>query len=183
MDIEKVDESLKAQDSNNESIKLMKLRKIYDGGKVAVHNLSLNMYQGQIFALLGHNGAGKTSTISLLTGLFPSTAGAATIFGLDVASQISEIRKIMGVCPQHDILFDDLTVKEHLELFAIFKGMKKSDVNNEVEKIIKDIDLDEKRDYLSKNLSGGQKRKLSVGIAFIGGSKFIVMDEPSSVKT
>jgi len=87
----------------------------------------------------------------------------------------------MGVCPQHDILFDDLTVKEHLELFAVFKGVPSSQIPAEVEKMIKATELEEKRDYLSKNLSGGQKRRLSVGLAFIGGSKLIILDEPSSV--
>lgn len=91
------------------------------------------------------------------------------------------IRKKMGVCPQHDILFDTLTVQEHLELFATFKGMDAKDIPQEVSKIIDDIDLKEKKDYISKNLSGGQKRRLSVGIAFIGNSNIILLDEPTSV--
>jgi len=81
------------------------------------------MYQSQIFALLGHNGAGKTTTISMITGLFGATQGTTNIFGLDVEHDLEEVRKNMGVCPQHDILFDNLTVKEHLELYAVFKGV------------------------------------------------------------
>lgn len=87
----------------------------------------------------------------------------------------------MGVCPQHDILFDTLTVKEHLELFATFKGMDAKDIPQEVSKIIDDIDLREKQNDLSQNLSGGQKRRLSVGMAFIGNSNIILLDEPTSV--
>jgi len=172
--------ALKAQDESNESIKVQGLRKVYDTGKVAVDNVSFNMYKGQIFALLGHNGAGKTTTISMMTGLFDSTAGTTRVFGLDIQDSLEEIRKTMGICPQHDILFDNMTVKEHLEMYAVFKGVNAKDIPHEVEKTIEDIGLDEKRNYLSKNLSGGQKRKLSIGMAFIGGSKFILLDEPSS---
>ena len=172
--------ALIAQDESNESIRVQNLRKVYDTGKVAVDDVSFNMYKGQIFALLGHNGAGKTTTISMMTGLFDSSAGSTKVFGLDIRDDLEEIRKTMGICPQHDILFDGLTVKEHLEMYAVFKGVEAERIPEEVEKTIVDIGLGEKRDYLSKNLSGGQKRKLSIGMAFIGGSKFILLDEPSS---
>jgi ATP-binding cassette, subfamily A (ABC1), member 3 len=108
---------------------------------------------------------------------------------------MKNIRRDLGVCPQHDILFDDLTVKEHLELYAAFKGkagekhfliffvsgMKPQDIHPAVDKMIKELDFAEKKNFIAKNLSGGQKRKLSVGIAFIGGSKIIILDEPTSV--
>jgi len=177
---EGVDPSLKAQDSLNESVMVQDLHKKFDSGKVAVDGVSFNLYKSQIFALLGHNGAGKTTTISMITGLFDSSEGTTKVFGLDIQNDLDEVRKTMGVCPQHDILFDDLTVKEHLELYSVFKGVDSASIPAEVEKIIVDIGLADKRDYLSKNLSGGQKRKLSIGIAFIGGSKFIILDEPSS---
>jgi len=177
---EETDPSLKTQDKNNESIIVRNLKKVYPNGKLAVDGVSYNMYQGQIFALLGHNGAGKTSTINMITGLYPATSGTVSVFGMDIHDQLEDIRKVLGVCPQHDVLFDNLTVKEHLELFATFKGMDKNLIAPEIDKMISDLDLEDKRDYLAKNLSGGQKRKLSIGIAFIGGSKFILLDEPSS---
>ena len=121
--------------------------------------------------LLGHNGAGKTTTLSMLTGLTAMTDGWAEVNGLDIETQMDEIRTFLGVCPQHDILFDTLTVREHLELFASFKGMTDSKlIKAEVDRFIDDLDLREKADVWSKNLSGGQKRRLSVAIAFIGGS-------------
>ena len=177
---EAVDPTLKAQDKINESIIVENLMKVFNNGKLAVDKVSFNLYKSQIFALLGHNGAGKTTTISMITGLFDSSEGTTKVFGLDIQESLEEVRKTMGVCPQHDILFDNMTVKEHLELYSVFKGVDAALIRSEVEKIIVDIDLADKRDYLSKNLSGGQKRKLSIGIAFIGGSKFIILDEPSS---
>lgn len=89
---------------------------------VAVNGVSLDMYEGQIFALLGHNGAGKTTTINILTGMYPSSGGSAEIYGHSLLSEMGEIRKSLGVCPQHNILFDLLTVREHLAMFAMIKG-------------------------------------------------------------
>ena len=81
----------------------------------------MNLYKGQITALLGHNGAGKTTTISILTGYYPATSGGAYINGLSVVEDIDLIRRNLGICPQHNVLFDRLTVKEHLWFFAGLK--------------------------------------------------------------
>ncbi|EAR81921.2 ABC transporter family protein (macronuclear) [Tetrahymena thermophila SB210] len=178
---EEVPQNLKDQEELNQTVKITNLRKIYPSGKSAVNGLSFSMYNGQIFALLGHNGAGKTSTISMLTGMYEMTDGAANALGRDVETEMEEIRTFMGVCPQYDILFDDLSVYEHLELFATFKGMTDSEeIKKQVQKHIEDVDLQEKTNELAKNLSGGQRRRLSVAIAFIGGSKLVYLDEPTS---
>ena len=79
------------------------------------------MFKGQITALLGHNGAGKTTTISILTGLFPPSDGRALINGLSVVEDIDIIRTNLGICPQHNVLFDRLTVSEHLYFFSLLK--------------------------------------------------------------
>ncbi|EGI60698.1 ABC transporter A family member 4 [Acromyrmex echinatior] len=90
------------------------------------------------------------------------------------------IRSMTGVCPQHDILFDLLTPREHLEFFAAVRGIPRSMIRHEVKKTLKDIDLVEKADTFARYLSGGQKRKLSVGIAIIGDPKIIILDEPTA---
>ena len=79
------------------------------------------MFKGQITALLGHNGAGKTTTISMLTGLYTPTGGRALINGLSVVEDIDLIRTNLGICPQHNVLFDRLTVREHLYFFSLLK--------------------------------------------------------------
>ncbi len=89
--------------------------------KVAVNNLSLNMYKGQITALLGHNGAGKTTTMSILTGLFTATSGEANINGYNITNEMDLIRRSLGICPQHNVLFDRLTISEHLIFFSMLK--------------------------------------------------------------
>ena len=107
------------------------------------------MYKGQIFALLGHNGAGKTTTLSMLTGLITSTEGKAQIFDKDLFEEMDDVRKFMGVCPQHDVLFDLLTPEEHLDVFCDFKGVSKEGKKEEIDKIIQDIDLDTVKDKLA----------------------------------
>lgn len=101
------------------------LRKVFGGafGKqvAAVDGLDLSMYEGQITAFLGHNGAGKTTTISILTGLIPPTSGDAYIFGYSIRNQMHLARRNLGVCPQHDVIWNALTVRDHLLLFAGLK--------------------------------------------------------------
>ncbi|XP_011146554.1 ABC transporter A family member 1 isoform X4 [Harpegnathos saltator] len=148
----------------------------------AVNGINLTIYEGQITAILGHNGAGKSTLFNILTGLTAPTAGTALIFGYDVrdSNDMRAIRSMTGVCPQHDILFDLLTPREHLEFFAAVRGISRSMIQHEVKKTLKDIDLVEKADTFAKYLSGGQKRKLSVGIAIIGDPKIIILDEPTA---
>jgi ATP-binding cassette subfamily A (ABC1) protein 3 len=179
-DFEKVPPNFRQQEKSGECLKVRHLKKTYPNGKQAVNDLSLTMYKNQIFALLGHNGAGKTTTLSILTGLYPATDGQASVFNLDMFGQVDQVRKQLGVCPQFDILFDMLTPIEHLKLYCMFKGVPADQVTEEVEKTIRDVDLNSKRTAYAKNLSGGQKRKLSVGIAMIGGSKLVLLDEPTS---
>lgn len=93
-------------------IEIRNLRKVYSNKKVAVEGLSLKMYENQITVLLGHNGAGKTTTMSMLTGMIPPTSGTALIDGKDIRTNIDGVRDSLGLCPQTNIIFDELTTKE-----------------------------------------------------------------------
>ncbi|KAL5022830.1 hypothetical protein ScPMuIL_001985 [Solemya velum] len=162
-------------------VAIRNLKKVYKSGKkVAVDGLSMNFYEGQITSFLGHNGAGKTTTMSILTGLFPPTEGTGYIYGRDIRTDMNEIRHSLGMCPQHNVLFDLLTVEEHLWFYARLKGQNEKKVREEMEKMIKNVNLPLKRKELSRNLSGGMKRKLSVAIAFVGGSQTVILDEPTA---
>lgn len=92
------------------------------GNKKVLDHLSLDLYRNQVTVLLGHNGAGKTTLMGILTGLFPPTSGSVHINGFDVQKNPIDARRGIGVCPQMNALFDDLTVKEHLEFFYEIKG-------------------------------------------------------------
>ncbi|MBN3299367.1 ABCA2 protein, partial [Amia calva] len=158
-----------------------KLTKVYKtGSKLALNKLSLNLHEGQVISFLGHNGAGKTTTMSILTGLFPPTSGSATIYGHDIRTEMDQIRQNLGMCPQHNVLFDRLSVEEHLWLYSRLKGMAEDDIRKEMDKMIEDLELSNKRHSLVQTLSGGMKRKLSVAIAFVGGSRAVILDEPTA---
>ncbi|KAF7656308.1 hypothetical protein LDENG_00043690 [Lucifuga dentata] len=162
-------------------VSIRNLVKIYkQGAKLAVNHLNLKFYEGQITSFLGHNGAGKTTTISVLTGLFPPTSGTVFIKGMDIRFDMDIIRRTLGVCPQHSILFDILTVEEHVWFYGRMKGLSEAEVKAELDTLLNDVGLLHKRHELTKNLSGGMQRKLSVAIAFVGGSKVVVLDEPTA---
>ncbi|XP_078736245.1 phospholipid-transporting ATPase ABCA1-like [Lampetra fluviatilis] len=146
----------------------------------AVDGLSLNFYQDQITSFLGHNGAGKTTTMSILTGLFPPTAGTALIYGKDIRTEMESIRSSLGTCPQHNVLFNQLTVEEHIWFYARLKGCSSEDVKEEVERMLEDTGLLMKRAEQAGNLSGGMQRKLSVAMAFVAGSRLVILDEPTA---
>ncbi|XP_076150268.1 phospholipid-transporting ATPase ABCA1a isoform X1 [Alosa pseudoharengus] len=157
------------------------LVKVYSHGKkLAVDDLTLGFYEGQITSFLGHNGAGKTTTMSILTGLFPPTSGTAYILGRDIQTELSTIRQNLGVCPQHNVLFSMLTVEEHIWFYASLKGLSEEKVKSEMEQIIADVGLPHKRKSRTNQLSGGMQRKLSVALAFVGGSKVVILDEPTA---
>jgi ABC-type multidrug transport system ATPase subunit len=113
------------------------------------------------------------------------TSGYATVAGMDTRTQLPLIRQNIGICLQHDCLFPMLTVREHVQFFARVKGLYSTmgsmqEVEDNVDQAIKDVALSEKRKTYSKNLSDGTKRKLSVAIAFRGGSDVVLLDEQTS---
>lgn len=171
------------QANNNDvsdRIVLENLVKYYGTQKevASVDHLSLNIRKGEIFALLGHNGAGKTTTISILTGMITATEyGEATIDGVDIHEGMDTIRKSVGLCPQFDVLFGDLSARQHLELFAEIKGLDRN--CERVQTMMKQLDLPDTPQKAS-TFSGGTKRRLSVGNALVGDPTLVFLDEPSS---
>ncbi|XP_055297532.1 phospholipid-transporting ATPase ABCA3-like isoform X2 [Sitodiplosis mosellana] len=161
-------------------VRVKNLRKMFDNGKVACNGVTFNMFCDQITVLLGHNGAGKSTTLKMLTGMIPPTSGTAIINGYDIRTDLLKARESIGICPQHNILFDELTVREHIEFYSRLKGLRKTAVEKEVKKYVQLLNLESKIDSMSKLLSGGMKRKLAFGIALCGDSKVVLCDEPTS---
>lgn len=116
----------------------------------------------------------------MLTGMIEPTSGTALINGYDIRTATEMARSSMGFCPQHNILFDELTVREHILFYSRLKGLSSPAANEEVKKYVRLLELESKINEISQNLSGGMKRKLSIGIALCGQSKVVFCDEPSA---
>ena len=167
--------------ANLNIVNLTKEFKSIGGTKViAVNKLSLDAYDSEVFGLLGHNGAGKTTTMSIITGMLYPTSGNVYVDNRSVLNEMGIIRKSLGLCPQFDILWPTLTVKEHLRFYAEIKGVPRGEIRECVYGMAEEVGLNEKLNCPSCELSGGQMRKLSVGIAFMGSPKLVVLDEPTS---
>nr|XP_030143243.3 ATP-binding cassette sub-family A member 10 [Taeniopygia guttata] len=168
-----------------DAIRLHNIKKAYkkkDKKTEALRGLSLNIYEGQITALLGHSGAGKTTLLNVLSGLSFPSAGSATIYNykLSEMGDREEIRGMIGICPQFNPHFEVLTVKENLKTFAEIKGIKSKEVEREVQNILELLDISNIQDTQAEKLSGGQKRKLSIGIAMLGNPQVLFLDEPTA---
>ncbi|XP_059827445.1 ATP-binding cassette sub-family A member 13-like [Hypanus sabinus] len=159
------------------------LTKVYKhNDKAAIKDLNLDFYKGEITALLGPNGAGKTTIMSMLTGLHQPTSGVVYVGGRNMNRDISDIREELGVCLQHDVLFDTLTVEEHLQLYGTIKAPEwtKEKLQKEVNMALEKAGIYQYQHKRVGTLSGGTKRKLSLAISFIGSSTTIILDEPTS---
>lgn len=178
--VEPVGPQLSRQVVEGRTVSTRGLVKVYPNGKTAVKGLDLDLFEGHISVLLGHNGAGKSTAISMVTGTLPPTRGEAYLRGRKLSSDLTGVRRSLGVCFQQNTLFAQLTVFQHLQLFAVVKGVRAKHVDDEAARMVSEVGLVEKRDTPTCALSGGQKRKLSVALAFIGGSEVVVLDEPTS---
>ncbi|CAI2348374.1 unnamed protein product [Caenorhabditis sp. 36 PRJEB53466] len=170
-----------ARDSARADISVNRLVKVWPTtGERAVDGLTLRAVRGQCAILLGHNGAGKSTTFSSIAGIIKPTYGHISICGYDVGREVAQTRKHIGMCPQTNPLYDKLTVSEHLQLVHGLKGARKAEFNEEMDRLLEDVKLKEKKKEMSMNLSGGMKRKLCVCMALIGDSEVILLDEPTA---
>lgn len=183
---EKVEQIL-LEPTTTHSIVCDNLRKVYPGRdgnpeKLAVRGLSLAIPRGECFGMLGPNGAGKTSFISMMIGLTTPSTGTAYVEGLDIRTQMDWVYTSMGVCPQHDLLWETLTGREHLLFYGRLKNLKGAALKRAVEDSLKSVNLFNGgvADKQAGKYSGGMKRRLSVAISLIGDPKVVYMDEPST---
>ncbi|XP_054565135.1 ABC-type organic anion transporter ABCA8-like [Eptesicus fuscus] len=148
----------------------------------ALKDLGLDIYEGQITAILGHSGAGKSTLLNILSGLSVPTKGSVTMYSnkLSEMADLENISKLTGVCPQSNVQFDYLTVRENLRLFAKIKGIPPQEVEQEIQRVVLELQMDSVEDVLAQNLSGGQKRKLTFGIAILGDPQIFLLDEPTA---
>ena len=161
----------------NDCLSIVNVTKYFDSLK-AVNNFNGELFENEIFCLLGHNGAGKTTLINMISGILDPTDGDIFYKGKSIVTNKDYLLEDIGICQQEDIFFEYLTVSEHLEYMCEIKGSKAND--EEVKSLINKIGLTEKSNSLCNTLSGGQKRKLCTALALIGDSNIILLDEPTS---
>ena len=165
---------------NPPALQMTNLRKTYRGRVTALRGVSLTVQEGDFFALLGPNGAGKSTAIGIISSLVLKTAGEIKIFGVDVDKEFSRAKSLIGVVPQ-EINFNQFeTVNDIILNQAGYYGIDRPDARKRAEKILKQTQLWDRRDEISRNLSGGMKRRLMISRALIHEPRLLILDEPTA---
>lgn len=150
------------------------------GTFTAVDNVTLTVAPGEIFGFLGPNGAGKSTTIRILCGLLEPTEGTATVNGFDVASQPEDVKRSIGYMSQRFSLYDDLTVDENIDFFGGVYGVPEQKLKERKEFVLKMAQIADRRNDLTRLLSGGYKQRLALGCAILHEPPVVFLDEPTS---
>ena len=167
-----------AMNDANPAIRIESLSKVYEGGKLALDEVSFDVPRGQIFGLLGPNGAGKSTLINILAGLVTKTGGKAVIWGFDIDEHPRNAKRSIGVVPQ-EIIFDPFfTPSETLEIQAGLYGIPKA--QRHTDELLAAMHLSDKAKAYSRTLSGGMKRRLLVAKAMVHSPPILVLDEPTA---
>ena len=162
----------------NEAIRTVALTKHYRD-TVAVNGLELCVHQGELFALLGVNGAGKTTAIRMLSCLTPPTSGEAFLEGRSILTEATAVKAMIGVSPQETAVAPNLSVRENLALMCGMYGMEKEKRAEKLDTLCKSFDLGQVMDRRAARLSGGWQRRLSIAMALVGEPKILFLDEPT----
>jgi ABC-2 type transport system ATP-binding protein len=162
------------------AIDLKDIKKTYKGGVEAVKNISLQVKEGDFYALLGPNGAGKSTTIGIISSLVNKTSGSVSIFGFDLDTQLEDAKAQIGLVPQE---FNFNQFEPSLQILvnqAGYYGIKRNEALIRSEKYLKQLDLWEKRNQPSRELSGGMKRRLMIARALMHEPRLLILDEPTA---
>lgn len=177
VDAEVYTETVRVEESKDE-LRVLHATKAF-GSNLAVQDVSFGVQKGEVFALLGPNGAGKSTTIGLIRGDTRPSGGQSDILieDISIVARRAAARANLGVCPQFDAM-DQMTAIEHLRFYARARGVP--DVEHNVNQVVHAVGLEPFKSRMAAKLSGGNKRKLSLGIALIGNPSVVLLDEPSS---
>ena len=161
-----------------QAIKAMELIKQYKD-VTAVDKLCLEIEQGELFSLLGVNGAGKTTAIKMFSGLTKPTSGDAMVGGYSVTKEPDQVKKLIGVSPQETAVAPNLSVQENLELICGIHGFSKEKTQNKIRELSEQFDLDTVLKRKAGKLSGGWQRRVSIAMALISEPEILFLDEPT----
>ncbi len=162
------------------AVSVTNLVKRYKKGTEANRGIDFIAQKGEVIAILGPNGAGKTTFLRQLTTELKPTSGKIEVFGVDVINEPQKAKLLMGISPQESGFFETLTVKQHLELFGKLKGLSKAESQLQTAELLKALDLKNETRKLVGQLSGGQRRRILIGLALLGNPPLLVLDEPTS---
>lgn len=147
---------------------------------VAVDNVNFSVREGSIHGLLGPNGAGKSTLIGMISGMLTPTSGSIELFGIDVARNTSEAKKMLGIVPQEVVMEMAFTVEEVLYYFSGMYGVPMVERSERITKVLEDLQLSDKRKERARGLSGGMKRRLMIAKAMLHRPKLLILDEPTA---
>ncbi len=154
------------------------LVKVYKTGKIkAVDKLNLKIKKKEIYALIGANGSGKSTTINMLTGSLYPTSGSIRVFGENIPKNRKGIARFIGVAPQEYAIYQDLSVYENIEFYGKLYGMSKQDIKQKIDELLGILRILDRKNDLVKNLSGGMKRRVSLACSLIHSPKLVFFDE------
>lgn len=149
------------------------------GDLTAVGGIGFSIEEGETFGLLGPNGAGKTTSISMIAGLLEPDAGEIVVAGTPISPTSIAGKAAIGLVPQDLAIYPDLTATENLTFFGRLYGMKGEELSRRVDEVLDVIGLTERKDDLTKEFSGGMKRRLNIGIGLLHRPKLLILDEPT----
>jgi len=162
------------------AVRVRGLVKRYKDGTEANRGIDLELYPGELISILGPNGAGKTTFLRQLTTELRPTAGSIEIFGIDAVAAPQQAKQTMGITPQEAGVFESLTVSEHFELFARLKRLPRAAARQQTGEVIESLALVAERGKRVGLLSGGQRRRVLIGLALLGHPPLLILDEPST---
>ncbi len=164
------------------AIVLRDVSKVYGSGKkqfTAVNRLSLEVPQGQVFGLLGPNGSGKTTTISMISGLIPASSGSIEILGMSIQRERRRIRQLLGTVPQETALYEELTAWANMSFHADLYGVPRREKKERITRLLQLVSLADRKDSRVGTFSGGMKRRLAIARALLHDPRLIILDEPT----
>lgn len=164
------------------AIALHDVTKVFGSGRkqlTAVNRLSLEVPQGQVFGLLGPNGSGKTTTISMIIGLIPVTSGSIEILGMDIHRDPRRVRKLLGTVPQETALYEELTAWANMSFHADLYGVPRGEKRQRITDLLELVRLADRKDSRVGTFSGGMKRRLAIARALLHDPRLLILDEPT----
>lgn len=162
------------------AVRARDLVKVYRDGTEANRGINLEVRRGEVVAIVGPNGAGKTTFLRQLTTELRPTSGSVNVFGVDALAEPQQAKRAMGITPQEAGVFERLTVREHFELFARLKHLSKREARGAAREVIAELELTGETNKSVGSLSGGQRRRILIGLALLGRPPLLVLDEPTT---